>query len=112
MASKPKVKMSNAERAKQFMPFSPLSGLGMAMIKKEKEKIREKRKALADDKEEELNEKLGLLEEGDTAEILFYSRGMYLKLCGDVEELNKTQKFLIIDGTKIRFFDIYEIKIK
>lgn len=38
MRKKPKIKMTTADRAKQFMPFSALKGLEEALKEKEKEK--------------------------------------------------------------------------
>lgn len=38
MGKKPKIKMTTADRAKQFMPFSALKGLEEALKEKEKEK--------------------------------------------------------------------------
>ena len=102
--------MSNEDRAKQFMPFSPLSGLGVALIRKEKEKIFVKRKTPSDDKIETLNRILGEIKTGDRACVVHYNKGEYKRACGEITKIDEKNKILKIEDQEIHFLDIWEIK--
>lgn len=104
--------MTIEERAKQFMPFSPLSGLGMALIKKENEKTAVKKKILADDKENELNINTFLLCENKNAQITYYKNGKYVKFSGKVEKVLKDEKVIVTEKGKIKFSDVSDIIVK
>lgn len=112
MAEKPKYKMTVEERAKQFMPFSPLSGLGRALIKKEKEKEKDRKKILADDKENELNINTALLSQMHSAEITYYKDGKYHKFSGTVEKVLNNEKIIVTKDGKINFSDVADIVVK
>lgn len=112
MAIRPEHKMSLEERAKQFSPFSALRGLELALLKKEKEKLLVSRKILADDKEEEINEKLILISDGDRAEIIYYRFGEYHRICDFIDKIDKKEKCIKMGDIVINFCDITEIKIK
>ena len=112
MATKPRVKMTIEERAKQFMPFSPLSGLGRALLNKEKEKVREAKKLLDRDKEEEISRKLNDMEIGNQALITYFNNGEYVKITGMVKQIDDSRKILRINEKEIVFSDIFDILIK
>lgn len=102
-------KMSAEERAKQFMPFSALNGLEYALLKKEKEKMYEKKKLIADDKAEELNRKLKCIKTGDEITVVFYENGEYFRLLGKVKNINAAKKQLTLNEKTISFSDISEL---
>ncbi len=112
MATKPRVKMTAQERAKQFMPFSPLSGLGMALLNKEKEKVREAKKLLDRDKEEEISRALNEIDGYKEALVTYFCGGEYKKIAGKVKRIDENKKVLLINDTEISFSDIFDIKIR
>lgn len=107
MAEKTKHKMSTADRAKQFMPFSALKGLEDAL--KEKEKIIVPKIELSEDNAIELDRKMHTLKRGKIATIVYYDNENYLKITGMVAKIDKDNKILQIVNTKISFDDIYDI---
>lgn len=75
-----RAKMDRANRAKQFMPFSALTGLESAM--QEKECLRMEEISLAEDAQLELDRKLRSLPIGAEVRALCYSDGQYLPCLG------------------------------
>ena len=112
MAEKPKHKMTIEERAKQFMPFSPLSGLGRALAKKEKEKTKVTRKELSDDKKNEINIGISLLSGAHNAVIKYYRNGEYLEFKGKAERILNDRKIIVTKDGEIKFSDISDVIIK
>lgn len=99
--------MGNFERAKQFMPFDALKGFKEAL--KEKEKVSVNKKDLSEDIKEELSEQINLIEIGDKIKIVHYKNKQYNIDVGYVKEINKIQKFIIVNNTKIFFDNIFKI---
>lgn len=110
MAEKPKHKMSTADRAKQFMPFSALKGLEDAL--KEKEKIIVPKIELSEDSAAELDRKMHLLKCGMIITVIYFCKDEYLKLTGIVAKIDINNRMLQIVNTRIRFDDIYNILIQ
>ncbi len=108
MATKPKQKMTMAERAKQFMPFSALKGLDEALAKKEQEFVY--RRETGDDEARVINEILSKLKLHDKVCITYYEAGKNKSVSGEVERLDKALLVLEIDKTTILFNDILSIK--
>ena len=69
--------MPISERAKQFSPFSPLSGLKKAL--EEKEKIKVAKPELSDDMKGAINEKLKTSECGTMLSVTYFENGEYIK---------------------------------
>ena len=107
MAEKPKHKMSTADRAKQFMPFSALKGLEDAL--KEKEKIIVPKIELSEDNAIELDRKMHAIKRGKIATIVYYDNENYLKITGMVAQIDENKRIMQIVNTKINFDDIYDI---
>ena len=107
MAEKPKHKMSTADRAKQFMPFSALKGLDEAL--KEKEKIIVPKVELSEDSMIELDRKMHAIKRGKIATIVYYDNENYLKITGMVAQIDENKRIMQIVNTKINFDDIYDI---
>lgn len=109
MPSKPKFKMPIEERAKQFMPFSALKGLEVALASREK--IVVSKKELTEDYAQELNLKLQTLITGSMVTVIYYCKEEYLKLTGVVAKIDLDNRMLQIVNTKIPFDDLLDIMI-
>ncbi len=109
MATKPKTKMSIADRAKQFMPFSALRGLSEALAAKER--IVVSKVELSEEMAEELDRKMHLLERGKIATVIYFHRDEYIKTTGMVARIDATSRLLQIVNTKISFDDILDMEI-
>lgn len=109
MATKAKIPMSQAMRAKQFMPFKALTGLDEALA--ERERIIVPKKELSEHTIEELNRKLCSLEKGQIVTIVYY--GMYeqnyKQLTGPVEKIDAYWKSVQLGNVQIHFSEIAEI---
>ncbi len=107
MANRPKAKMSPADRAKQFVPFSPLKGLDAAL--KEKERIFVEKIELSDEEAAELSRKLGCIKKGMKVKAVYYSDGEYVSEEGIVCAIDKVFRKLTIVKTEINMDDILKI---
>lgn len=109
MATKAKIPMSQAMRAKQFMPFKALTGLDEALA--ERERIIVPKKELSEHTIEELNRKLCSLEKGQIVTIVYY--GMYeqnyKQLTGPVEKIDAYWKSVQLGNVQIHFSEISDI---
>lgn len=99
--------MKVSERAKIFGSFSPLKSFGKALL--EKEKIVVPKAELADDRMEEIDRILHLIQIGDMVGAVHYSKGEYIKTLGCVSRLDTQEKALYLAKTKIDFDDIYDL---
>ena len=107
--SKPRTKMPISERAKQFAPFSPLSGLEAAL--NEREKRKEPKRFLDEDAASALNASLIELKRGDKVTVFYYNS---LDECYDQAEgvfniIDLLKERLFICGKEILFDDLFEI---
>ena len=102
--------MRSIDRAKQFAPFAALKGHEKELAKKRER--RDERILLAEDEVEYLNEIIVNLEIGDFVEIVYYKNGIYNTVSGDVEKLSAYEKALQVNGQKIKFINIYRIKLQ
>ena len=100
--------MKRSERAKIFMPFSPLNNFYEAL--KQKERVITPKSELADERIEELDAVLHTLSGGDMAEVVYYNNGVYEKVVGCVALFDVLEKTITIAKTKIFFDDIYDLK--
>ena len=107
MASRPKRKMTREERAKQFMPFSALRGLDIAL--KEREKIIVPKPELTDDAEEIIDRKLRLVETLKVITVVYYKDGECVKITGIVARIDKEKRQIQIVDTLIDFDSILDI---
>ena len=99
--------MSNLDRAKQFLPFDALKGFQEAL--REKEKITIDKKELSEEAEEELSRILNSLEIGDKIKIVHYKNKQYRIDSGELRQINRMQRFVIIENTKIAIDNIFRI---
>ena len=105
-----RVKMSIADRAKQFMPFAALKGLEEALS--EKEKVVVEKVELTEDSIEQLNWKVSQLKVRDIATVVYFSKGEYLKVTGMVSRMDPLSRILQIVNTKINLDDIYDMEVQ
>ena len=105
--------MPVSERAKQFAPFSALSGLGYALSKKEEELLAEKKKILSEEVTASINRVLCRVDEGMTVRLEYYDEQVkrYLTLCGEVEAHDKLYGTLRIGGKVVLYDEISGIEI-
>lgn len=101
-----RVKMSNADRAKQFLPFSALSGYGRVIS--ELNALREPRITLGEDAAQELDSRLRTLRPGSRAAIRYYNGRIYETVIGRVRELDMINRLITIGELHIGFDDIIE----
>ena len=99
--------MDRAERAKQFMAFSPLRGY-YDLIKQKQKTVVEK-KDLTADSAEELSFKFNQIKVGKIVEVVYFCQGEYVKCAGMVSKIDVTEKTLSIVKTKISLDNIVEI---
>lgn len=104
-----RVKMSRADRAKQFAPFDALKGLQETIKIKEYEHERIVRGEMSEDSVKEISMVLSLLEKGDCVEVEFFQDGHIIHLCGKSRIDIYSQK-LFVGAFEINFDDIHKIK--
>lgn len=101
--------LSRIDRAKQFLPFDALNGLQDALREKEVEYV--DKIELSDDKKQELSDKLRNIKVGEKVRVMFYINNQYKEANGKANDINKLEKYIIVDNIKIYFTDILSIKI-
>ena len=99
--------MTNAERAKQFMPFAALKGFEEAL--KEAEFVPEEKILLGKDAQEELDQILRELAIGDIVTATYYTSQQYVTLTGPVIGIDKLAQSIQIFGTHIPLVDLYNL---
>ena len=100
-------KMSNKDRAKQFLPFNSLRGY--YDIIREKEKIITPKRELSDNDLEELSNRLKQVEKNMMIKLRYYDTDRYTDIEGIVSKIDFTYKYIVIVKTKISFSDISKI---
>lgn len=101
--------MKRSDRAKIFGAFNPLSNLEQALAKKEK--IIVPKAELSDDRLEEIDRALHLLDVGRMVTLVFYNGCEYQKISGCVSEFSPQNKKLAVAKREILFENIYELCI-
>lgn len=101
--------MEQAERAKQFMPFSALKGLGEQL--KEAETVKETRRELLEDEAEELNRLLSEMKQGDMAAVRYHDGNRYVTERGRVNKIDPVSGRLRINEKMIPIADIGNITL-
>ena len=97
------------DRAKIFLSFAALKGFDEAL--KEKEKIVVEKKEMSEEKKMTISYRLGKLNKNYMASVIYYEAGEYLKVQGLVSKIDTVYQELVIVKTKIKFDDIYELRI-
>lgn len=96
-----------SDRARQFMPFSPLKGY-YDLIEK-CEMIKEPKIELTDDMREMLSQKLNKIEKGIMVKVKYYDVDSYLEMEEMVSNIDRVYNNLTVIKTVIKFEDIYDI---
>ena len=102
-----RTKMSRADRAKQFMPFSPLSGLEKALA--ERAKITVSRPELSPDAAELLDRRLRELQSGETVTAVWYTESGRKTAVDTVVSVDLRMRQLILCSHTISFDDLYTL---
>ena len=100
-------RMSTADRAKQFMPFSALKGFKEAIA--EREKVVVDKIELSEEAGEKLDYKMHQIKKRDIVTVVYFKDDEYLKITGMVSRFDITARVITIVNTKISFDDIYDI---
>lgn len=102
-----RTKMPVSERAKQFMPFSALTGLHE--ILSAKERIVVPKAELSSDMADIIDARLHLIRCGQIITVIHFSHGQYIKTTGMTASIDAGRRLLQIVDTTILFDDIYDI---
>lgn len=103
--------MPVSQRAKQFMPFSALTGLTQALERKERELMRTEKKEPSEERAQKINQCLNEIEKGNEAAVTYFAQGEYLTVAGAVEKADKVERVLTVGGVKISFDELYDIEV-
>lgn len=98
-------------RAKQFMPFSAVTGLTQALERKERELSRVEKREPSEERARKINQCLNEIEKGDEIAVTYFEQGEYLTVAGAVEAVDKVGRVLAVGEVKIAFDDIYDMEI-
>ena len=105
--------MPMSDRAAQFSPFAALTGYGDAI--REEARLTDSQIELDENRKEELNQKLLLIQEqtgGAAKSRVRKSGGSYLSLSGYVRRIDLYEGMLVMeDGERVAVRDIVEIEI-
>ena len=109
-------RMRRQERAKQFMPFAALTGLGAVIH--EKDRVLEMPAIKTEYSRQLLNEKLRRIQKGDTVTVLYFVPrkqeeqavlGEYVMVTGRVLRLDVYERVLELENRRISLEDITEL---
>ena len=98
------------ERAKQFMPFSPLKGYDELLM--ERTLVKSDKIEISEEKSKEINDILSVIKKKDLINIVYYDKNSYKELKGLVSNINDVDKIIKVIKTQINFDDIYSIEIR
>lgn len=111
MANKPKHKMSVSNRAKQFMPFSALSGFKEALEQVEIKKERVEKIELSQSQKERLNNLIKSLKLDDEIKVEYYDGNKYQLIIGVFKKIDEIYHNIYIGKEIISLEMIKEIEI-
>ena len=103
-------KMKIIERAKQFMPFSPLKGYDELLMKRTL--VKSDKIEISEEKAKEINDILSVIKKKDLINIVYYDKNSYKELKGLVSNIDDVDKIIKVIKTQINFDDIYSIEIR
>ncbi len=104
-----RIKMSRADRAKQFAPFDALKGLQETIKIKEYEHERIASTQMSEDEIKEISAVLLSLEKGDEVQIEFFRDGHILNLIG-FSKLDVYKQKIYVGAFEINLDEIRKIK--
>lgn len=97
-----------SDRAGQFMPFAALKGFYDLI--REKERVVVPKHEIAEDKAQELSEKMKLVQKGMMIRVVYYSNGEYVSTEGMVSKIDLVSRKLTVVKTEIDLDDIWDIE--
>lgn len=95
-------------RAKQFLPYASLRGF--EKIVAEKRKIKEPRRQLAEDAEEELSRTLSELTHGTEICVCYYSDCRYIKENFEFFSVDTLTHELVLRGARIPLSEVFSVE--
>lgn len=101
--------MKKSDRAKIFGAFNPLKNLGQALTRKEMVIV--ERAELAEDRIQEIDRVLHLLDVGKMVTLVFYNGYEYQRISGCVSEFSPEKKRLAVAKREILFENIYDLSL-
>lgn len=102
-------KMPLSQRAKQFMPFSALTGFEEALRAKEREMGLIDKPELSDEAEAEINNVLVGLEAGDQVMIDYFQDGEIISVKGEIEKIGGGE--ITVDDVCVKVDDVLEVRV-
>ena len=102
--------MPRENRASQFAPFDALKGLNDAIRLKEYEHERIIKNDISEEKIMEISRVLSDIKKTDMVEVVYYNDGYIKKLCGKAK-VYIVENYILINNEKIKFDDLFDIKI-
>ena len=99
---------SKLQRAKQFLPFDSLKGFYELIEKEEKQK--DNKKELSEDNLNDINKTILNINKNDNVLIKHYHNETYIETIGKVRKIDKINKIIYLDNTKILFDDVINIE--
>ena len=102
-------KMTNLERARQFMPFAALRGFE-EMIRQQTREVTPRRE-LSEDEAARLSQRIARIEKGSMIRVTYYAEDSYLTLEGMVSEIDLTLRFLRVVKQRIELYDILSVSL-
>ncbi len=99
---------SNLNRAKQFLPFDSLKGFYELIEKEEKQK--DDKKELSEDNLNDINKTILSIKKIDNVLIKHYHNVNYIETIGKVKKIDKANKIICLNNSKILFDDIIKIE--
>lgn len=113
--SSKRMKMNIIQRANIFNPYAALEGYASVICEAGREV--DKKEELTEDKLSDLNVKLNSLIERlpQFATIVYFvpdkvkNGGKYLTIIGNITKYNINDRFIVVDGLKISFDNLYQI---
>lgn len=101
--------ISDADRARQFIPFMALKGY--FELCREKERRPAVKHALTEEETLELSQRVASLKKGDMVRVTFYDKDAYIARQGIVSEVVEPLHFLRVVRERIDFDDILSIEV-
>ena len=103
-------KNSRADRARQFMPFSPLRGYEELLREQQREVT--PRRELSEYEAEILSKKMSRVEKGCVVRVVYYAEDSYVTQVGMVSDIDFVFRTLRVIKTVIPFDDVIDIEVE
>lgn len=101
--------ISDADRARQFIPFMALKGY--FELCREKERHPAPKHVLTDEETLELSQCVADLKKGDMVKVTFYDKDAYVTRQGVISEVVEPLRFLRVVRERIDFDDILRVEV-